>query len=85
MEAFKTIIQDKDAWSALDRVKAATELSALASSREMTKKLRKESLQAFSIILSDPVGFSLLKAFHERKGASLSQQVIVVEESTDIT
>lgn len=86
VEAFRTIIQDKDAWSAIDRVKAVTELTALASSGEMTKKLRKASLQAFNIILSDPVSFPLLKSFYERKGASLSQQVVVADdESVDMT
>jgi RNA-directed DNA polymerase len=82
VRAFNSIISDKEAWSVVDRVKAASELSSLTSSGIPSKRLRKESLQAFNSIISNPVAFSLLKSFYEAKNSSISQQVTLVEDDS---
>lgn len=86
MEAFYSVILDKEVWSAVDRVKAYNELDSLFKSNTLRKKQKVKVIKAFQAILGDPEAFSLLKFYYERKGpsTSYSQQETIVEDSETV-
>lgn len=82
VEAFFSILSDNELWSAVDRVKAYTELSSLSSS--LRGKQKAKLLSALQSILNDPEAFSLLKFYYEKEGSSFSQQETIVEDDSTI-